>query len=146
ARFDQHFTQFRAFAAEISAGPVEAQQAEVTYINDLGLGGTMPALDEALTAWTKVDLHHLGEPEEVRFAEVFTVPSMSPLARLYISLDPHKRADGTETTLLTLTVRGHTAGPSPGDVLSFLDTARGHIVTSFSEITSETMQLRWGRK
>jgi uncharacterized protein (TIGR04255 family) len=146
ALFEQHLGEFTRFVAAAQAGIVQVQLGEVTYINDLGLGGDPPALDEALSAWGRVPPHHLGEPEDVRFAEVFPISDMPLDTKMYVSLDPQRRPDGTRTMILTLTVRGGVEGNTAADALRFLDNARAHIVTSFSEITSESMQARWGRK
>lgn len=122
-------------------------QAEVTYINDLGRDGDLPPrLDEVARVWASNPGHHLGEPSEVRFAAAYPVPDAPGPARLLVSLDPQRRADGTPTVLLTLTLRGKPGGDTTQDALEFLDLGRAHVVRSFTELTAETMHERWGRR
>jgi uncharacterized protein (TIGR04255 family) len=142
--FERRFDQFRAFV-ETTGKPLSVTQAEVTYINDLdmyGPAGSSPS--DLLSFWKAPERHHLGEPDELQFAQVFRLTDVGDDSNLYLSFDPQNRQrDGARARLLTLTVRGTPAGPTPDDAYSFFDAARRHIVRSFTELTTTNMHDIW---
>jgi uncharacterized protein (TIGR04255 family) len=146
ATFVRHLEEFQEFAARF--GPLQVTHFEVTYINDLPALGTRLPLGEAFENWTATSGHHLGEPEEVRFAAVYQVGDVDAEAKLFASLDPGAQPFGTSpTTLFTLTVRGQlNRSLPPAEALQYLDIGRSHIVRSFTELTTASMHTLWGLK
>jgi uncharacterized protein (TIGR04255 family) len=57
-----------------------------------------------------------------------------------IQIDPFRRA-----WALNLSVKGRPAQPDVEAVLAFLDAAHEEIITCFAAITTETMQVQWGK-
>ena len=147
AAFVEHFAQFQEFAVQHSPMGLSLTQCEVTYINDLALDGPLPSLSsDVLRCWADVPGHHLGNPAEFQFAQVYPIPRSAGAAKLYVSVNPFNRPDGTPSTSMTLTVRGRPTSGDPATALGFLNDAREHIVRSFTELTAEPMHRRWGKQ
>jgi uncharacterized protein (TIGR04255 family) len=143
-------SEFTRFIREFDLGSVEITQSEINYINAIEVGNGLKKpgqVELILNSWKPShEVHHLGEPEEVRITQVFplTHPAGMP-ARLYVSIEPAQRQDGEPFLLLTFTVRGSPPGGGPDDATAFLNFAHAQVVQSFTELTTPTMQKAWGR-
>jgi len=145
--FRDKATEFENFLAETSMGKLRINQAEVSYINAIEApGDKIGQLDQLLRNWSNLSSHHLGEAEEARAAMIFRLPDIGQgPARLHVGVDPAVRSDGVRVIFLTLTAQGAPRGETLKDALDFMDAARGHVVQSFAELTSESMHTEWGR-
>lgn len=150
--FRQRLEELDLFAR--TYGGLRITRAEVTYINDLSYGADpgeeahlASHLHDVVQLWGSVPTHHLGDPRQVRFAATFDIPDLADSGILHVGVDPtHRLQEGKVTSLLTLTVRGRPRGESPAEALTFLDEGRRHVVTSFTELTTQSMHERWGRR
>jgi uncharacterized protein (TIGR04255 family) len=146
----ERLNEFADFLLNFDLGSMEITQCEINYINAIEIsdGIEKPGqVERILRSWRPShEGHHLGEPEEVRITQVFplTHPAGAP-ARLYVSIDPARRPDGMPFLLLTLTVRGAPPGSGSDEGRAFLDFAHAHVVQSFTELTTPTIQKAWGR-
>lgn len=144
--FADRFADLEAFAFREGSGPIQVQQAELSYVNAVGAdaAGTL-RLDRILSIWRATPGHHLGEPEHTRVEMSFQVKDLgSGISRLWVQLGPGQRKDGTPALLFTLSVRGMPQGNGGlTEVVSFLDKAHGHVVRSFAELTTAEMHAIW---
>ncbi len=72
------------------------------------------------------------------------IGQLDQLLRNWSNLSSH-HSDGVRVIFLTLTAQGAPRGETLKDALDFMDAARGHVVQSFAELTSESMHTEWGR-
>ena len=148
AEFEQRFDELADYLRDRSLGALEITQVEITYINAMTVeANEVGHLDHFLRLCTPSVGHHLGDPEQARIALVFQVPDIGqPPVRLYVSLDPAARPDGTLATFFTLTVRGAPHDASRESALRFMDAAHEEVVKSFAELTPDSRHDEWGRR
>lgn len=142
----QRFADLELVTGELGFGSPQISQLEISYVNVLpeipewGGGG-----HELLRSWSSDTAHHLGQPEESRFALVYRVPDLGrPPSRLYLSLEPSPEIPRRE--VFTATVRGAPEGNDIQSAVRFLDEAHWHVVTSFTELTAEPMHDLWRKR
>lgn len=137
--------RFRAFASCISPGDeseVCPDWCEVSYVNHLQVGHS--DLGAALRLVSPVDAGSTLDDMSVtaRFAQ----PAPEGERTLTLTAWPASRAPGGEPIyVMELTARGRVGQPGIEGVMEALDAGRGWIVTTFAELTTETMHRRWGR-
>jgi uncharacterized protein (TIGR04255 family) len=147
--FARRFGDIARFATEQGLGELEITQAELTYINVIGVGrDDLGRIDRFLKGWSGTTGHHLGEPEQSRLTLTFLIPGIGhPPVRLYAEVNPAQNPTSGEPVLFfTLTVRGNPGGRSIAESLKFLDEAHDHLVRSFAELTEEPMHKIWKRR
>ena len=150
--FQQGLERFTSFVTKWDLGPLEPNQCEVTYINQVPL----LAKEEPYAAMTRIfdglighpNMSELGFPNDARLLLRYIIPGVDgdPIGRLTISAEPAKRVSGDDIIQISLTARG---APMPADVsgvMAFLQEGRIHIVRGFTSITSSNMHAVWGRK
>jgi uncharacterized protein (TIGR04255 family) len=131
-------------------------QAEITYVNDVPLDGRSGwATAQALLRSAPGSVPPTGSlpaADEFKMAQTYTYanPLGVPSARLHVAGESVWTETGP-VYRLALTFRGQPAelvtGPSDPfqTLLDFYDAGHAHIVTAFSEVTSEPMHEEWGR-
>ena len=147
AAFEERALDLTNFVGDRGLGRPSITQAEVTYINAIEAAPEqMGDLARVLRHWQAPTVG-LGQPEQARTVLVFNVPGMgrSPV-RMYATVDPARRPDGSPALFLTLTLRGAPAGDDLAVALEFMDQAHAHVVRSFAELTPETMHSEWGMR
>lgn len=147
AAFEERSQDLAHFVAARGLGQLSITQAEVTYINAIEAAPEqMGDLGRVLRHWQAPTVR-LGQPEQARIVVVFNVVNMGrPPVRMYATVDPARRPDGSTALFLTLTVRGAPAGDDLAEALEFIDQAHAQVVQSFAELTPETMHAQWGRR
>lgn len=148
AEFQRRYDQFIQFVSDEGLGQVDPNQWEVTYVNHLLKGGDWESEGE----WPQLVPGLVGACQSVSAGDLeaidcrvqFVLPEER--ARLYIDLKKAVLTSNTDQELLTLTLtaRGGVSPNHPAE--EGLALGRTSIVTSFTQITGESAQKRWGRE
>jgi uncharacterized protein (TIGR04255 family) len=157
-RFEGMLRTFETGMARVAAvidharlGAIVPNQCEVTYINQIPVSATRPfdTIEQIFgDAIGNLTLDDLGRPEDTRFLLRYIMrdEGENPIGRLAISAEPGRLADGVTVLQLTLTARGIPPTADVQGVSEFLQRGRLHIVRAFTKMTSDKMQIEWGRK
>jgi len=135
-RFEQEFTIFRDFAHTQEPDPLNIQQCEITYVNDMPRGEVWETFSEAtelFSAWWGVCTDgFLPAPETVNVSGSFVLPNEQ--GRLHFATQNLRRArDQRDLVQLRLTARGKPSRNDLADVLAWMDLGREWIVRGFSD-------------
>lgn len=148
-QFTDRVADLQQFLLDGNYGVLDVTQAEVSYINAVSVSDRGPAnLSALLRNWGDLSGNHLGDPEQANVGLVFRVPNIGrgPV-RMHIAIDPAQKAsDAAPAMFFTLMVRGAPTTATTDAALQFMDGAHEHLLTSFDELTSDTMHEVWGRR
>jgi uncharacterized protein (TIGR04255 family) len=142
AEFLERWTEFSQFVADkVSGGPVDAQFAEVTYVNAVQTGG-----DPTLTIG---DVLQIVEPVQLTEAGLTTnshsanwqSADLRDRLSLVANVDP--TAPGAP---IVLQITANTRVDQEREPISALDRSHDLVVGTFGVITTEAMQKRWERQ
>jgi uncharacterized protein (TIGR04255 family) len=148
--FDEDLSHFQSFLESEDLGPMVPRHAEVTYVNQIFLGGGVERVDQVLNI-ASPEWHRtfLPSPEFTRLSAQFVIPAgdRTPLGRLYVAAEPAFRAsDGAPMLLVTLTARGNLPREGLKGLSDFLDIGHRWVVLGFVDVTTEQMHEVWRLK
>lgn len=149
--FERYLQLFLDVLTPEQRGGARPDWSEVTYVNHVVPGPgeeTRPPLHEVLTTVLEPPPLAPGvELEETQLTERYLLihgKSTAPSGRLHLTAIPATRnADRVPLHVITLVARGQAGGSVEG-ALAFLDEGREQLVTTFRDLTTETMHRRWG--
>lgn len=149
--FATELHEFDRFLGDEKLGGITPVQCEITYVNHIEReGATGVLIDDLLEMWpagfskvagvaledARLDLKHRLPTADGTFA-----------GRLYVSVKPAlRKADRAPLYVLELTARGRPEDSTITGAMKFLDTHRVTLAMAFAQVTSEKMQLKWGRR
>lgn len=145
--FDRDFGIFVAFLENNRLGTPRVNQCEVTYVNHILAGDGWTGygeIDRIFTFWRPPEQSPPGAVEDVRLHSRFVIPGAAgrPIGRLHVDVQPGVRtSDHHPMYVMHLTARGIV-----GDGVDFLDVGREWIVTTFKNLTTESMHRLWRMK
>ena len=150
--FIEELQTFLAFVAESELGEFEPTQAELTYVNHLGiddeqeLGGHVSRFIAAWSMQTSDD--YLPDVEDLKLAWQYKFEeAQKPIGRLHVKVQTARRAtDQRRLLTLQLTGRGSPLGPGVDGVLALTDKAHEWIVRGFTSLTTAQMHALWERQ
>lgn len=148
-RVDQASRDLWDFVSSRGEPEFVVEQVEASYINAIEVPDGIGRLDRVYAWWGDAleRQHHLGHPTDATLGMVFDVPDLgTPPVRMYVNVQPADAQEGRRVLFMTLTVRGAPADTSREGALVFMDGARGHIVNTFTEMTTDAMHQVWGRR
>ncbi len=150
--FIRECERFASFLEREGQDPIEADQVELTYVNDI------PAVfgesswshpERYFRLWSEIPGGScLPLPDFAQFRTQFTYsPEDEPIGRLHIEMQP-RLAGASDTPIyrFQLIGRGAPLGDGLPGVLDILDQEHDWIVQSFTDITTKEMQERWQRE
>jgi uncharacterized protein (TIGR04255 family) len=147
-QFEERITDLQQFLRDEDLGELDVTQAEVNYINGVKVGDRDQGdLSPLLRHWGDLSANHLGNPEQASATLVFRVPDIGrgPV-RMHIAINPAQWApDAAPAIFFTLMVRGAPTAATTDAALQFMDGAHDHLLTSFNELTSDTVHQAWGQ-
>lgn len=139
--FKDDYAEFANLMDEQGCGPLEVEQVEVTYINQIA---SDTANNLKLSSIFKFWSEDTGLPPLERInvdsAQVLKDDENQPVGRLHIKVNTGV-IDGTPAARLDLTARGFTV---PID--EFIDIGHKAIVTTFDAMTTDGMHQIWGKQ
>lgn len=154
AKFGENLNTLSAVLENLKLGDIQINQIDLTYFNNIPLqeGETYVQSFERVFNWpdmgaltSEVSGFRL-EPEAARLNALFKVfppDADSPCARMSFSALPAELDTGERIIRLQLQFRGP---PSENCTLDeFFLAGRSAIVTTFTDLTSETCHKEWGR-
>lgn len=147
--FWAHVDKYQAVLAEVGLGRSPVQQAEVTYINWI----PVESMDQFFRPSTaaEIELPSIGpRPDMQRWAARYPVRDEDQLVgRLAVETQPGRRVEEGKVSAgfqLALTFRAPVGPEATREhVSALLKLGRNAIVSSFTEVTTETMHQEWGR-
>jgi len=143
--FQTHLNTLQGFFEASLKIPLDVNQAEVTYINNIPVDD-YSSVGEWLRFWNveNIDVENVS----FQFGEVIYEPGGRPYARLLHELTSVISRDGRAKAFrLSLIFRGKPyTGNSPADAMKFIHIGREKIVTRFAEMTTEKAHKIWERK
>jgi uncharacterized protein (TIGR04255 family) len=142
AEFLQRWSEFSQFVLDkIGAGPVDAQFAEVTYVNVVpNDGDALLTIGDVLTIVEPIELTEVGLTRKDHSANWQSADLRDRLS-LTANLDP--TAPGAP---IVFQITANTQVDEQRDPISALDRSHHLVVGTFGVITTEAMQKRWGRQ
>lgn len=144
-RFEAELRKLETYMHTLSSGPLEINQCEISYINDIHLG-----TDQALGAlgWFNFLAFQGAYPEDLTgtFRETIRDENNKPQGRLTCELNTASLAGGQPILRFALTFRG--APPTSGidSALDFIAQGRILIVKKFTELTTKEAHSIWRRQ
>ena len=147
-RFDESWSEFKAFLANEGLGEPNMNQCELSYINYLEPGqgwldySELPKVFKILKELPK---GFLPSPELFGWESRYKLPEGN--GRLHIVAQPALRARDLKLVLsLNLTARGFPGTSSEAGVLAWFGLAHEWIVRGFEELTHGTMHDFWEKQ
>lgn len=145
-------TQWGRFCEFLRSEGLEAphvNQCEVTYVNHIEYGKGWHGygeLSKVISGWSGATSgDFLPAPERANMEVHYRLPN--DLGRLHVSMEPVFRGrDYKEVLQLTLTARGAPKSSALADILNWLDLGREWVVKGFTDLTTKSMHVIWGRK
>jgi len=148
SRFLDGWNAFLGFANDAGFGAPRTNQYELTYINHIpedehpfpgGIEHYLPLFSWKSAQTTKF----LSAPQRAGMRLRFTLPESR--GRLYVTINDGVRTDDKKRVLIIdLTARGP-AKPDWSDMKEWFAVAHEWIVCGFTDLTSPTAHLKWGR-
>ncbi|MCQ3807923.1 MAG: TIGR04255 family protein [Acidimicrobiaceae bacterium] len=140
-------------SAAISAGELDFDQVEVTYINHIDPDGVWTHHGEATRVFTALALtqgEFLGVPEQYSLNSQYLIRADADegtaSGRLHVSINPgFRRPEGTPIFVMNLTARGGPTGPGIEGIQGFAEVAHEWIVRGFTDLTCDAMHDVWQR-
>ncbi len=148
--FVRWFGKFEQYVVAAGLGSINVTQCEVTYVNQIVVGGIWHQhgeLNKVLTLAGDSRGTFLPQAEQVQLAARYLIRDESdqPVGRLHVSAQPAlRREDSAPIFVVNLTARGGPEGIGLEGVLAFLDRGREWIVRGFADVTTPEMQKEWG--
>jgi uncharacterized protein (TIGR04255 family) len=147
-RLLEEWTRFSEFAKKQNLGDLKIVQCEVTYLNDIAQGEGWNTLSEALTLfspwWGDGTDGWLPTPELANVTGSFRLPN--DLGRLHFATQNLLRSrDQKQVVQFRLGCRGKPVGDDIDSIATWMDLAREWVVRGFSDITSRSAHVLWGR-
>ncbi|MEX0866920.1 MAG: TIGR04255 family protein [Pirellulales bacterium] len=148
--FEKELVEFASFVAEESLGPLEFNQCEITYVNEIEPNSVWcehSQLNRILTVFSddsgEQELPKL-ENANLRVRFLLEGDDGKPIGRLHVNVEPRHRADsGKPIYFMTLTARGAPKTSDVNGLMHFLDYGRQVVVKSFASLTSKEMHGTW---
>jgi len=147
--FEREWRHFKQFVNDENLGPIDVQQCEVTYVNDVIKGEGWNTIPESLTLLSHwVDQGSDGflpAPERLNMAASFRMPDDQ--GRLHFTTQyVLRQIDNREAIQMHFVARGKPKSSSNHDVISWLDLGREWIVRGFTDVTSRRAHGLWKRR
>jgi len=145
-KFKESWRLFTSFADELKLGPMEIDQYELTYVNNIPRGEGWTDLFNINNVFrdfkSKLDNRFLPEPENISWRITYRLPNDT--GRLHVSVrHAVSRELRDRILILDLTARGFIADKMD----TWFDMAHEWIVKGFTDLTSESIQKSiWKRK
>ncbi|MFN8575140.1 MAG: TIGR04255 family protein [Gemmatimonadaceae bacterium] len=152
ADFSEELTTFAVFLERERLGPLQPNQCEVTYVNELmakQAGTDLGGLSRVMSTWSPLDSDDFPArledvTQEMRY--VIPDPDGRPVGRLRVILQPVQSASsGQQAYRLRLTAQGRPIGSGLEGVFRFFDVGHEWAVRCFTAITAPDMHQAWGR-
>lgn len=155
-RFETHFRGYQEFLLKekVIGAPLESNQVEVTYLNQIQSGRVWTnhsELHKVLRVYQPIATNNvLGDPESVFFRSVTPLlfaDDSKPTARMHVEVNPANAiSDRSPLILVSFLVRGAPRAQDIAGVVQFMDFARDKIVRTFDLITTPDMHAVWGKR
>lgn len=147
--FKETWHELTSFCVDEKIGPIDIQQAEVTYINHIRAGETWSTVGDMGKVF--VDLqwsgthHFLPSPSSINSKFSFEMPDES--GRLHVSIRHGKRkVDLVPVFLCELTARGAPRESTDAALFEWIEYARSWVVNGFADMMSNSIQVNeWKR-
>jgi uncharacterized protein (TIGR04255 family) len=144
--FSELMRTTNSFFDSQNLGEIRSNICEASYINHFFFSGSQE-FHKGLSEWLRFDIKNpsLLDMDSVNIAARYLVKNErgNPCGRLYIKVDPIVGFDGRNGINLELTCRVAVSDLSSEPELTALDLAHDRIVTTFSEITSDSAKGIW---
>lgn len=150
SQFDQYWSEFLAFLAEVDIEAPEVDQCELTYVNLIRKGEGWETLADIGRIFTVLEwcprTNFLPVPENLRSSMRFPLPHEQGSLHIdIVHLPP--RGQESELMRLSLTARGRPNGEiNKGSIDQWFDTAHEWIVKGFVDVVSETTDELWEKQ
>lgn len=146
AKFGEVFGKFSDFLRSANLGDCLIDMYEVSYINQWFFSGTQN-YDQGLGSWLNLDTKQLDhielESAAINAQYLLKGKSDQPIGRMYINVSPILSGAGERGINLELVCRVIPSPTTRNLDFSALDLAREKIVTTFTQITSDSAQRAW---
>lgn len=147
--FQRAWERFLTFASEQELGPVNVNQCELTYINNIDRGAGWSELGELDRVFPLLRPREPGKflppPETLSWQARYKMTEGR--GRLHVEMNPVFRGRDLKLVLsLNLTARGAPAGGSLEQIAAWFDLAHEWIVRAFAELTGPEAHKLWGRR
>jgi len=147
--FHRAWGEFLAFVADQGLGPVNVNQCELSYINQIERGALWSELGELDKVFTLLRAREartfLPPPEMLSWQARYKLPK--DRGRLHAEMNPVFRGRDLKLVLsLNLTARGAPAGRTLEDIAAWFDLAHEWAVRAFADLTSPDAHELWGMK
>ena len=148
--FKIHFETFLSFVQDHHLGVVSPKSLELTYINQIPMGGAWKSLSEISNlfpdiSWRRVEDRFLPNPQHLSANLGFLLPEGK--GTLIASIQHGNRTpDGVQILILQLSAKGPPESNEPKEFLTWFDLAHAWIVRGFEDRTSTDVQHNiWGK-
>ncbi len=151
-KFKEALGKLSGFLAEEGFAPIEPNQCEVSYINQIPvtdehdwwagpeklfvLWGAIPRLDE----------REALEDSRFQIRYVQYNDAGEPFARLIVAIEPGTTTGAVRVVQFTLSVKGQPLEPNEDGVLAFFDLGRERIVKKFDALTTRFAHGLWEKR
>ncbi len=146
-QFQTEVDAFSQFLSEEGLGVVSVNQCEITYVNhvEVDAGKTdFGGIENLVSNWQSLGASaFLPIPEELSLSWRFRMPNEA--GRLHVMAQPAWGPNGQRIWTMSLMARGRPVGEGVEGAFGFFDLGREWIVRGFTDLTTESMHLRWGR-
>lgn len=137
--FRDRLKEFEAFLADISAGPIDARQYEITYVNHIPQGdgwNTTNDIGAVFPDFVRATQDRfLPACETVKLTNSFVLPEQS--GRLHTTIrNTARQVDDKPLLLFELTARGMPPDKSKESMWEWFDQSHDWIVRAFADMTS----------
>jgi uncharacterized protein (TIGR04255 family) len=148
-RFKRDWERFSEFLEKSRLRPPDVWQCEVSYINQFVRGREWNSFDDLqrlYPIWANgIKSPLLARAQMVTFAVAYTLPNDKGTIQ-FVSQPGIRKTDGAEIIQLAVTALGRPDSSDISDILSWLDLGRAAVVQGFTDFTSDTAHLIWGKK
>lgn len=143
--FVENLTSLEGFTTSSGFGTLAVRQCEVTYVNEIDVGGAgLDTVLETVGASPAI----LGQSESMQVVAAYPLYDSSDQwrGRLHFTAQPAlRRLDGAPVLVLNLTARLSPLNPSHTAALEAVRLGHVWVVNGFAAMTTAEMHERWGR-